>query len=508
MFDRTHALDYLAAIYAGLPGRINIVSYGDWCGRFFTTDEAGLRAAVVYAEDLDTVRQPQGVYCRTTTLTHQPASGRGLAEHTAEVPFLWGDVDYGTDGHKGSNLPPHSVAAEAMIQASGLPEPTLLVYSGGGLYPLWVFAERPEPALAAKLSEGVQQALAASHERHGFSYGAGVGDLARVLRLPGSVNRKLADEPRACYVGMASGELLTPGMFPLAEPARRPAPPAPRQTSATGTFSRGRGVFDAFAESAAWGDILEPAGWAYVKTERSGAELWLRPGGASSEYSARCFEHNVVCHSEEAGLPSGAGQRLTKARLFAHIWHGGDESEAARDLIAASRGEECTEAAGSLPDDVLAAIRGVCPSDDEIWRQLGVDTTKYETQIPQTHAQNAQNPATESQNEGSVPFVRASGGSETAASPDELATWLDTFTSNDRPDRLARRLGWMISDSSTRLGMHTLHLVAESIAGDYPAEHAVRALVASHQHHGGDPDRPRHLLSAALGGLLALKVGA
>ncbi|MGH3965087.1 MAG: hypothetical protein ACRDRY_17815 [Pseudonocardiaceae bacterium] len=462
-FDREHALQYLTLIYEGLPGLINVVSTGDWRGRFFPTDSTGLRAASIYTENLDTVRQPQGVYVRTTTLSGAPKTGRGLAEHTLEVPMLWGDVDYGTDGHKGSKLPPHSIAAEAMIKASGLPDPTLMVHSGGGLYPLWVFAERPEPELAAKLSEGVQQALAVAHERHGFTYGTGVGDLARVLRLPGSVNRKLPNEPRACYVEVHSGALVTPDMFPTVEPVKRPAPKSSPRASASSNGRRG--PFDALADTASWADIFEPAGWTFVKTERSGAELWLRPGGADSEYSARAFEFNVVIHSEAAGLPSGAGQKLTKARLFAHLHHAGDESEAACDLIAASRGEGCTEAAAALPKIVLSAIREACPSDD--------------------------------------------GHVEIAASPEELASWLDIFTSNQHPERLVRRYGWMTADSPSRLPRHTLHLIAGALAGDFPAEHAVRALVAAHQHHGGsDPAHPRRLLSVALGAVLNAAVSA
>jgi hypothetical protein len=95
-------------------------------------------------------------------------------------------------------------------------------------------------------------------------------------------------------------------------------------------------------ETCTWADILEPGGWAFVADESDGAQRWLRPGDASSEYSARAYEHNLVCHSESAGLPSGAGQRLTKARVYAYLWHGDSVSEAVKALL---RGEN----RGSLP---------------------------------------------------------------------------------------------------------------------------------------------------------------
>src|SRR5581483_5664403 len=201
-------------------------------------------------------------------------------------------------------------------------------------------------------------------ERHGYTYGTGVGDLARVLRLPGSINRK-TDQPRACSVAVASGELHDPADFPSDHFAYRSTPqlhgeaePPPGPSSASpGSWGCLRGPFDVVDQYAQWADILAPAGWTFVKTEASGAQLWLRPGGAMSEYSARCFAHNVVVHSEQAGLPTGAGQRLTKARVFAHLWHGGNETDAARDLIAASRHQPCTFAAASLPRTVLAAIQ-------------------------------------------------------------------------------------------------------------------------------------------------------
>jgi hypothetical protein len=124
------------------------------------------------------------------------------------------------------------------------------------------------------------------------------------------------------------------------------------------------GPFDALAEAARWADLWAPAGWTPVRTERDGAELWLRPGGAMSEYSVRCGGRNgavAVVHSEEAGLPAGAGQKLTMGRIFAHLHHGGDESAAAADLRAAAAGNPASSpAARGLPVHVLLAIRERC----------------------------------------------------------------------------------------------------------------------------------------------------
>jgi hypothetical protein len=83
-------------------------------------------------------------------------------------------------------------------------------------------------------------------------------------------------------------------------------------------------------------------------------------------------------HSTAADLPVGHGKKLTRGRLFAWLWHGGDTSEAAKDLIAASRGAECSEGAAALPESVLAAVRGVAPSEADKWARLGFDYSKLE----------------------------------------------------------------------------------------------------------------------------------
>jgi hypothetical protein len=79
---------------------------------------------------------------------------------------MWGDVDYGSEGHKG-----------------------------------------------ARLSEWTQAAVLAASEQHGWAYGTGVSDLARILRLVGSANRKTANW-RPCRVIGGSGLPISPDSIP------------------------------------------------------------------------------------------------------------------------------------------------------------------------------------------------------------------------------------------------------------------------------------------------------
>lgn len=377
-FDAQHATEFLTAVYAGRPGLLQVCSTGDWTGRFFDTTPAGIAAVVRHAQALDDTR-PQGIYHRATTLAEQPAPGkRGGAEHTADTPILWGDVDFGTDGHEhdpakhdGLTLPPDRAAAELVIAESGLAAPTILTASGGGLYPEWQLDRPVDVATAAELSARVQALLLAASLRHGWHYGTGVKDLARVLRLPGTVNRKLPGHDRPCRVVGGSGQLLDPATIPeLPTPVVTPTTAAPRALALARPYdpTRTAGPFDAFAEHASWADILEPADWTFVGWAGSGPDRyqrWLRPGGASSADSAHAYEHVIVVHSDNAGLPTGAGQRLTKGRLFAHLHYRGDYSAAAVDLTRAAHGNGGTPAAQALPPAVLAAIHAV--TDDSFF---------------------------------------------------------------------------------------------------------------------------------------------
>jgi hypothetical protein len=94
---------------------------------------------------------------------------------------------------------------------SGRPAPTLLIHSGGGLYPIWQF-EKPVCITDANRAEAKarsaqwQKIIKAEGKRLGWHYGSGVGDLARVLRLPGSINRK-TDHERPCRVIEQTGRV-------------------------------------------------------------------------------------------------------------------------------------------------------------------------------------------------------------------------------------------------------------------------------------------------------------
>ncbi len=506
-FDADHAHRFLTYVYAGQPGYLQIVDSGrGFFGEAFATDPAGISAAVDYARKRD-ADQPQGIYFRATTMrTQHPVKldrspGRGGADDTLSVPMMWGDVDHGEDGHKkGEALPPTREDGLTVITECGIPAPGVLVHSGGGWYPLWTLTGITVDE-ARELAVRVQALLLVASQRHGWAYGTGVSDLARVLRLPGSVNRKIPGTPRPCRAVGGTGAPITPSAVPTPDPValERVTGPTRVVLPARRDYVPGarRGPMDVLDETTTWADILEPAGWSFVATEQGGSERWLRPGDASSEYSARAFEHNIVCHSESAGLPSGKDQRLTRGRVYAWLWHGGDESEAARDLVrVANNGGALT---GSVPAATLDAIRElsgprVLPAGFVYGKPTPEQFMRGETPI--VPAPVADVPAATV-----LPPHTATG--------EELAYFLANYTRYARPDRLGRRLAWMRAEPAHRLMHHAGRLVVDALDGHYPADRALDALAAAYLHHGGpDPDGPRTILRVALGAVLNVKASA
>jgi hypothetical protein len=211
-FDAEHARDFLDALFGPInTGRIGVTAIGD--GYIRNAHFQRAHEAVRQAETWDQLK-PVGIYFRVTMLPAEGViRGRGGAEDSHALNCMWADLDYGTIGHKppanGPRLP--ADADEALTLVEGLPQVSILINSGGGLYPLWVFNEpvyltndnRPK---FAKMAEAWQHRINKRAERCNLHYGVGVGNLDRLLRLPGTINRKAGLE-RPCRVVHTSGKV-------------------------------------------------------------------------------------------------------------------------------------------------------------------------------------------------------------------------------------------------------------------------------------------------------------
>jgi putative DNA primase/helicase len=211
-FDAKHARDFLDALFGPInTGRIGVTAIGN--GPIRNAHFQQVHEAVHQAEAWDRLK-PVGIYFRVTMLPPEGViKGRGGAEDSHAINCMWADLDYGTIGHKppanGPRLP--ADADEALTLIEGLPEVSILINSGGGLYPLWMFNEpvyltddnRPK---FAQMAEAWQHRINKRAGRRNLHYGVGVGNLDRLLRLPGTINRK-AELERPCRVVHTTGKV-------------------------------------------------------------------------------------------------------------------------------------------------------------------------------------------------------------------------------------------------------------------------------------------------------------
>lgn len=422
---------WLNHLYAGQDGLISVCSDGDgWRGERFTTDEGGIRAAVAYAVQLDQRRRPKGIYAQVTTLRERPEEGRGGKELAHVLTHLWADGDFGTVGHKPGlddlDAPPDEEAVQKVVEESPLPAPSGWTHSGGGYNAVWMLAEPrtitddEDRGRVEEVTAAWQAILAAQAYRCGWSWDIGVGNVDRLMKLPGTVNRKEGLE-RPTAVGPGSGALydfealaaVAAQLLPAARETlaqadqekkqreadrlgRKVLPPRPPRAQRAYQRS-GDGPLDVIADTMEFRDVLEPARWTYQGQRRDGREAWLRPtaGGdaPSSEYSLLCDDHVAINWSERSGLPTGAqpvGGKLTVGKVYAYLNYGGDISEAARDIMRAAGGHQAGPAA-RLPQQVLVEVKRRCltesssrhgfedlqPPDGEAspvdWSDLGAD---------------------------------------------------------------------------------------------------------------------------------------
>lgn len=150
--------------------------------------------------------QTQGVYVSMVGSTHVeraalPDDSGGtytgrVTNDTADALFgVWADLDVAGPAHTSGKLPPDRAAVMRILAEMRL-EPSLVWDSGNGLQALWlldnpwVIESDGERAEAAGLVRDWLRTVAAHAHRIGRWKVDAVHDLARVLRVPGTTNRK------------------------------------------------------------------------------------------------------------------------------------------------------------------------------------------------------------------------------------------------------------------------------------------------------------------------------
>ncbi len=265
-------------------------------------------------------------YIAVQLLAAIPTRGRGGAADTAGLAALAADIDVEGDGHAATNdtglpLPPSQDAAVGIL--TGLPDPTYLVATGGGVHAWWILNRHAAVDLAdaKRIVRGWSDLIRARGRGRGWHVDQ-TGDLARVLRLPGTLNHKYPTRPAVEVIaaGPRHGldELAVIIPEPSPEPGRPPAVIRPASGGADAAEITAR-----WSSETDWETLLEPAGWRCCRDDGHGERHWTRPG-KSGGTSAQSHDDPPVLWVHTTGSTLPADEKLTKLDVYARLAHGGD----------------------------------------------------------------------------------------------------------------------------------------------------------------------------------------
>ena len=186
----------LSELFGNIPDdyRFLVCTKRDFGGRWFSDPDPANEFATSESSSTDVY---VGVGIRHADRLPAPKS-RGSAETVDGIVGLWLDIDVAGEGHeKAKKRLPGSIEEARRLLFGVLPSlpPSLVVFSGHGLQGWWLF---PEPWIfetpeerkkAAALAKGFVDTARAVANLGGWSVD-GTFDLARVMRLAGTWNRK------------------------------------------------------------------------------------------------------------------------------------------------------------------------------------------------------------------------------------------------------------------------------------------------------------------------------
>lgn len=273
-----------------------------------------------------------GVASRTDHLGTQ----RGGADDCDQIPALWVDLDIAGPEHAQPNLPPDIDAALALLADFPLP-PTAIINSGHGLQAWWRLDD-PADATTAKTVLADWGATWAELGRRRGWHVDNVFDLARVMRLPGTVNRKA--EPVAVEITDVDWDrsygLDEIGPYLIAAPEPDPAVIARRSVPYIGPERPG----DAFNAVTSGHDLLVGYGFHVDKTDRDGKQHYRAPhrSGRNEQTGATVYpdDGHITIWSETYAAQHGLRTQrpYDPFGFYTHVEHNGDWGAATRALRA------------------------------------------------------------------------------------------------------------------------------------------------------------------------------
>jgi hypothetical protein len=225
----TEPRSFLQSIFADKPNEsyILIWTLADKRSHWFREiDEAASFIESVHDRD---VYVGVGLSPRDFGATHRCPSDQVLG-----LVGFWADLDLKSEAHAKAALP-RSIADALSIIPAAMP-PTAVVATGNGAHAWWLFKEplvfdsSEERNAAADLVARWQTLLRLNAANRGWAFDR-LSDLARVLRIPGTLNNKDPQNPKAVSVHSNAGRRYNPSDFAeFLDDAAIPSPAAQQQT--------------------------------------------------------------------------------------------------------------------------------------------------------------------------------------------------------------------------------------------------------------------------------------
>ena len=355
---------WFASLYRDCEGWLTIFAIDKQTGHRHTewvpVDEPGQVAsiAVKHAPRCD-------VWFGVATRKERLSEGkRGGASDCLHIPAMWADIDILGHNHSAADLPPDLDAARLLLADYPMP-PSVTVHSGGGLQPYWVLSEPLEASEVGDFLDRWGYTWTTYAERHGWHVD-NVWDVARVLRVPGTQNRK--HEP----IDVTILELNKGRRYGLDDLDQWVFDPPVKETSSDlprVPYIGPQRPGDAFNAVRDGATILESAGFTLEQTDSNGDRHYHAPGAANATGATVYAEdgHTTIwSETAAARWPSLQVRRpYDPFGLYSHLNHGGNWVAASDELARQGYGKKHV---GELPAIVGSPTAAVDPAESS-WRE-------------------------------------------------------------------------------------------------------------------------------------------
>jgi hypothetical protein len=195
--EKSAGLTFLRWLYGDdAPGWLTISTFDSQPTQWFPAHQ--LEQVATYCQ---AIAQRYNCYVGLGLRKEQLVDGRGESGDVLGIPAFWCELDIRHPVHTKVNLPKTIDEALALISEAVPLKPSLIIRSGYGIHiywllrELWIFEDADDRQAAYHLLHRLQATIQAVAKLHGWEVDS-TFDLSRVLRLPGTFNRKIPDDPK------------------------------------------------------------------------------------------------------------------------------------------------------------------------------------------------------------------------------------------------------------------------------------------------------------------------